>query len=55
MISCGKDNWYGHPHAALLRRLMKVNTEILRTDESGEVSVWTDGEKYKVGTFIRAY
>ena len=54
VISCGKDNWYGHPHAALLRRLMKVNTEILRTDECGEVSVWTDGERYRVGTFVRA-
>ena len=54
VISCGKDNWYGHPHAALLRRLMKVNTEILRTDECGEVSVWTDGKRYRVGTFVRA-
>lgn len=52
IISCGKDNWYGHPHAALLRRLMETDTEILRTDESGEVSVRTDGTEYSRRTFL---
>lgn len=47
VISCGKDNWYGHPHAALLRRLMEADTEIMRTDESGAVSVVTDGVSYR--------
>ena len=52
IISCGKDNWYGHPHAALLRRLMETDTEILRTDENGEVSVRTDGTEYSRRTFL---
>ena len=52
IISCGRDNWYGHPHAALLRRLMKIDTEILRTDEGGEVTVRTDGTEYSWETYL---
>ncbi|MDO4803681.1 MAG: DNA internalization-related competence protein ComEC/Rec2 [Lachnospiraceae bacterium] len=46
VISCGRGNRYGHPHADLVRRLMAAGTEIVRTDEGGEACVWTDGEEY---------
>ena len=35
VISCGKNNRYGHPHEELLERLQKEGSMILRTDESG--------------------
>ena len=51
IISCGADNRYGHPHAALLRRLRGSGTRILRTDECGEIAVQTDGESVRVRTY----
>lgn len=37
LISCGKDNRYGHPHAELLQRLASAGSRIYRTDCSGAV------------------
>lgn len=43
-ISCGQGNDYGHPHAAVLRRLQAVGAEIRRTDQEGTlVFLWQDG------------
>ena len=39
LISCGKDNTYGHPHAQLLDRLEKHDVEVFRTDTGGEIRV----------------
>lgn len=47
VISCGKDNGYGHPHKETLQILEKYEVEILRNDESGTIIVETDGEKFK--------
>ncbi|MDO4841545.1 MAG: ComEC/Rec2 family competence protein [Phoenicibacter congonensis] len=43
VISCGKDNDYGHPHEETLKHLKKVNTTVLRTDELGDIIFTTDG------------
>lgn len=49
VISCGKDNEYGHPHDAALMRLKKSGVrDFYRTDISGTVTVHTDGEKLTV-------
>ncbi|MBP5494554.1 MAG: DNA internalization-related competence protein ComEC/Rec2 [Lachnospiraceae bacterium] len=40
VISCGFDNIYGHPHKETLEILNKVNTKIIRTDQSGTVLFW---------------
>jgi len=37
VISVGKNNSYGHPTEAVLEALKKGNTEILRTDELGDI------------------
>lgn len=37
VISCGKDNSYGHPHEETMLRLRTVNSNIIRTDESGNI------------------
>ena len=39
IISCGKNNIYGHPHAETLERLETADTEIYRTDTSGTILV----------------
>ena len=44
VISAGKNNRYGHPHAAVLAALQQIGAQILRTDELGTVIFQTDGE-----------
>lgn len=48
VISCGKDNDYGHPHEEALDYLEKYSIEYYRTDENGTVSVITDSEKCNI-------
>ena len=43
VISCGKDNDYGHPHKETLQKLNALDTTILRTDQMGTVIAYTDG------------
>lgn len=44
VISSGRDNRYGHPHAELLERLEASGTVIVQTAQSGAVTVtWQDG------------
>lgn len=42
IISCGRDNDYGHPHKEVIGRLKGV--KIYRTDEEGTILVTSDGE-----------
>lgn len=39
IISCGKDNDYGHPHKETMDRYNKLGAQIYRTDESGDILV----------------
>lgn len=39
VISCGANNFYGHPHQEVLERLSACGAEIFRTDETGSVVV----------------
>ena len=48
VISCGKDNDYGHPHDALLDRLSERGITIYRTDENGTVTLLLDGTSVTV-------
>ncbi len=43
VISCGKDNSYGHPHRETLDRLKEQHTKVFRTDLDGTVTLYTDG------------
>ena len=51
LISCGRDNSYGHPHQELLERLDGINARIYRTDLVGEICVRVDGTALKISTF----
>ncbi|MCR5557272.1 MAG: DNA internalization-related competence protein ComEC/Rec2 [Butyrivibrio sp.] len=39
LISCGRENRYGHPHEELIKRLEKIGSVIYRTDESGAITI----------------
>jgi competence protein ComEC len=51
VISAGRGNRYGHPHAAVLDRYRAVGARILRTDIDGAVTLRTDGRVVEVTTF----
>ncbi|MBQ7614003.1 MAG: ComEC/Rec2 family competence protein [Butyrivibrio sp.] len=51
VISCGRDNSYGHPHTELLERLEKFKTSVYRTDQGGEISVIVRNSKVSVNCF----
>lgn len=52
IISCGRDNSYGHPHKELIKRLQKHDTDIFITYETGAVTFTTDGQKLRVTKFL---
>ena len=37
VVSCGKDNMYGHPHKEALHRFSRYNMVVYRTDELGTI------------------
>ncbi|WP_338653511.1 excalibur calcium-binding domain-containing protein [Sporosarcina psychrophila] len=48
IISYGKGNSYGHPHAAVVSRLQKVGSKIYSTAEAGNIVVTTNGKTHSV-------
>ncbi|MDE7287490.1 MAG: MBL fold metallo-hydrolase [Lachnospiraceae bacterium] len=44
VISCGKENNYGHPHKETLAVLEAAGAEIYRTDEQGSIIAISDGK-----------
>ncbi|MCM1991983.1 MBL fold metallo-hydrolase [Oceanirhabdus seepicola] len=44
IISCGKDNDYGHPHKEIIERYNKLGIKMLRTDKLGTIVCLSDGE-----------
>lgn len=45
VISCGKDNSYGHPHDETLKRLHNKDVMIYRTDMNGHIVAESDGNE----------
>ena len=50
VISCGKNNDYGHPHKETLKKLNLLGCQIYRTDEQGTIIARTDGETIRFST-----
>ncbi|HMS54005.1 MAG TPA: MBL fold metallo-hydrolase [Fimbriimonadaceae bacterium] len=46
IISCGRNNSYGHPHPSVIERLEQNNIAILRTDRHGELRFFVEGGKF---------
>lgn len=53
LISCGKNNRYGHPHEEVLERLGDVGSEVFITFGSGAITIKTDGKRIRIEEFIR--
>lgn len=54
IISCGKDNSYGHPHPETIKRLENMGARIWVTADQGAIEVWTDGDRMKISSFLSA-
>lgn len=52
VISCGRDNRYGHPHKETVERLEEKNVEIFETDMDGAVILNTDGKTIRWRTWL---
>ena len=52
IISCGKDNRYGHPNKHVIERLQLTSNTVLRTDLNGAIQFKTDGKKLFYKTII---
>lgn len=50
LISCGKDNDYGHPHAETITKFNENNITTFRTDEYGSITVNINNGKTDVVT-----
>lgn len=48
VISVGKDNDYGHPHAEILERIKDRNIKLYRTDVQGTIIFTSDGNNITV-------
>ena len=48
LISCGKNNSYGHPHTETLERLEDCGTKIFSTVDSGEIALKIYKRKVKI-------
>jgi competence protein ComEC len=53
IVSCGKDNRYGHPNPELLQRLTDIGSNTLITYKTGAVTVETDGRDMELHGFLK--
>lgn len=53
IISCGKDNHYGHPHAETLQRLKDADCRWLSTAVQGAVCVEMDRKGYTIFSYAK--
>lgn len=51
VISCGRDNSYGHPHNETLERLEEVRSRVFCTMESGQIKIRSEKEGVLVWEF----
>ena len=48
VITCGKNNKYGHPHKETMETLKNMNVEVHRSDECGDIVFTSTGNGLKV-------
>ncbi len=53
VISCGKENSYGHPAGEVLDRLQSCGCKIYETMEDGAVTFWTNGKDITLDVYNR--
>ncbi len=52
VVSCGRDNRFGHPHPSVLARYGAVDSLLLRTDQHGTVQIRSDGLDLEVRSWL---
>ena len=52
VFSAGRNNRFGHPAPEVLERYRTAGVQILRTDQSGEIEITTDGIAYSSNTLL---
>ncbi|MBN2190288.1 MAG: MBL fold metallo-hydrolase [Candidatus Aureabacteria bacterium] len=50
VISCGKNNPFGHPDAEVLKRLESNSKKLFRTDINGDISIFSNGTEIEIFT-----
>lgn len=50
IVSCGKDNDYGHPHKETMSKMNSNHITVYRTDSDGTILAETDGNTYSITT-----
>ncbi len=53
IISCGRNNWYGHPHQETLERLLAVDSFVLTTKECGAIMLDLDEQTIRLSYFLK--
>lgn len=48
VISCGKNNHYGHPHEETIQRLIKMNCATFQTDSQGQIRLLVKKDGYQI-------
>jgi len=48
IVSCGKENRYGHPHPEVLQRLTFFGASVFRTDQDGGIDIVSDGKSFTI-------
>jgi beta-lactamase superfamily II metal-dependent hydrolase len=51
LISCGRENTFGHPAPEVLHRLDAIAARVYRTDLDGQITIDTDGTNLSVHTY----
>jgi len=46
IISCGVNNFYGHPHEEVLSNLRESAIKVLRTDQKGDIIITSNGSDF---------
>ena len=54
LISAGKNNRYGHPHAETLERLREAGSKVWSTQECGAITLRSDGERVRIEKYVKS-
>lgn len=52
IVSLGERNKYGHPSMKILNRWEESGTNLYRTDQSGAVTIYSDGKQLRVKSYL---
>jgi competence protein ComEC len=53
LISVGRHNRYGHPHAEVIARLHQIGARIWRTDTDGAIMIFFDRNGYRINSEVK--